>query len=1505
MGPKKKEIIPDENAWRRAIEGAPLDEGNWKVKVILIEAAGSEQDRIYLNKFEIFAAEEKRFVIKNICRTETIFMINQLGGEKKVKDDNLRVFEEGQSYLKDKKDIPPDVMALVVKHLILKMKEEYLFIQRQRLEVKQGMQRESATMIDKSEVRGSVSVGRSHDADEQHAHNKGKGTEREPGSVPSDAADPKKYNTLLRVRGEEWRDKVYVDDYPTDGPNLYVAVTGFVEPYLPGCLVKIGIPLTAVVQVRIDPTTTKIPSTLLRPTKRGQSLTELLAEKALRFWDELQLLRIDKDSADDFKNTAFIVFTPPYGNTENLSGDSDKIYDEMCFLMYDIQDLSRQHVHYKDNMYIIHIPEEKSSEHYVKHYQQRLDDLPLECTTIYLLLDSILDTACKSRDLDEKSSRSSLSTAVTLNAPPKPSHDEHRLQKTANIIKNVFNTLCNTEANKLSYRLTYGDEYENHKDPIVIDYGDYAKYTTFQLGNLNLDSIVFTSLLGMPINNLWRNQSRPTGEQEAKINFHVNVLLSCFDREDVETAELYRLMHILACRKLYNNRSSLRKRHLPATSISDFKKNYLKRSVLAEPLPKCPSLVPSSNINSPSFPSITKSENDADIHYDIERREPDPDPEVQRLKFLFDCPDISELVSAAEIENYEAINHMIDDFDYFEDLSGISAFQVMREAFNEFNCVNYKYCEVTDCFILMFFNSHDKDGIAREEWRCHVTTPVCLQDFFDFILDEHYAWIQNEEKMYDENIILKAKSLSKDFIDPFALKSCIENNDVEMDLLMEGSLKYQEIAQVEDATHDGTEVSEVNRKKSAPSSLDMDSKSSKKTKSASSPKTVRRQSFMGHADNTVSVELPAKPFLGYDLGDRRVEVFGKDAIFFSKDGTKVKSMYTLIIPNNLEYIVLNVLPGNSYNEFWIHRALGEYVSTEVLDICESFRITSRDQVMMYMKKQSYQVLAAPVPAESVEKKGVKTSVSEKASSMLRPIYETKFYHSLYVTWPNGIITETVYIENSPILSHIKQYHTRGLPNLNEDMRCISLNGEVVIFNPSGEIEVLKPDGTYIKLFKYYKTIVVPEPVVVEEREEPVEKTKKPKSKAKLSKSSSKSSKYAGLDEDKFSEIKPIEYEIIVDEFEIIETSGLRQKWVYNTPYDIEKLLIRTATDYCLGEVFTRRMDGTNILLNKDGIHVVTFPNKTRIITYYIVEEEEIYPEWTDVEIEYFEMFEPDHVERVKSKESVSQKSYTADYAYNTSSSFEGSISEKVEEEGSAPKGRTDGYISIHLVYTIEHANFSTVTINSLTGKISIDSPNETTVVVDKENNYDIKLDHVTNATFDGENLHISYEACPECRSFTNCHVKIMTAEETLLDSKPDKHWLKMKDSFNQHVVVNEEGSITLLEEQSSTEVLNSGAVNTESGENTGGEATAEGVVNPEATVNTEGAVSADAAVNTETAVNTESADKEVAGNKKEAKEAPDLVEDKAPDGKSETSLSHGRCREIYLAKNIRFFILKR
>ncbi|CAG4942021.1 unnamed protein product [Colias eurytheme] len=1453
MGPKKGKDTNDENYWRTLIEEAPLDDDNWKVKVIIMEAAGSDQDRLYLNKFEVFAAEERRFVIKNICKTETIFMVNQLGGEKKVKDENLRVFEEGQAYLKEKRDIPPDILALIIKKLILKMKDEYLFIKRQRLEVREGMKRESTTMINRAEVRGTVIVKPPEPAEPPPEPAKGKGKKGEP-EVPElpELDEGKKYNTLLRVRGEEWRDKVYVDDYPTDGPNIYVAVTGFAEPYLAESLIKIGIPLRAIVQIRINPTAVNVPSSLFRATKRGQSQTEVLIEKSLKFWDDLQQLRIQSESGDYFKSTAFLIYSPPYWDAESLSGEPEKIYDELCFLMYDIQDLTRQHLHYLDNIDIINVPDDDKDKRFENNYFQQIDDIPLESTTIYTTLDNVLKTVCRSEHFDENTSQTSLSTALTLNQPHDNSKEDTKVKRAENFVSDVFKVLCNSDAKNKSYRITYGEEYETHKNPVVINFGDIVKYNTFHLGNINLDNLVRCMLYGLPTNRLWQYHDYPSGELEAKIQFHVNVLLSCFERNDVETAELNRLLHILACRKLFNNRSSLKKMHIPLSTISEFKKVYLKRSILAEPLLTCPSFNRECSSTSPSFPSMIKSM-ESNLKTKIS------DDEIYRIKFLFECPDISELVSAAEIANQKPINHILDDFEYFEDFSGTCAFQMMSDAFNKFNCVDYKYCEVTDCFIMMFFNSHDPDGISRDEWRCHLPTPLCLQDFFDFVLEEQYEWIKKEEQIYDERMALKSQSELKVSNGDMAIQSCVDNSEVQLELLMEGSLKHKDLLEAEEATPEESVVQTSVSKKAAktPSESDIESKSSKKTKSpaASTPKNARK-SF--HTESALLKDMPKKPFSGYDLGDRRVEVFGKDSIFFSKDGTRVSTSYSLIIPKNVENISLKIVPGNGCNEFWMHKMLGDLISSDVIDDCESFRIVSKDNVIIYVKKQHYELPLPTVAVSTIETHKPREStvkspnMSSKLSATVPQFFETKSFYSLIVTWPNGQITETVHENNSHEISHIKQHYLTPLPYLNEENRCVSLNGEVVVFNACGNIEVLRPDGSYINITKCVKQPVCTDldEFLSETSSEKTKKGKdKSKEKGKPSKASSKSSKNVIIDDDHM-DMKPLEYELIIEEFETIDTNGVKEKWINDKSLFIEKLLLRTATDYCLGEVFSRRMDGTNVLLNKDGVQIVTFPNNTRIVTECFIEDE-VYPEWNEEELEYFAMIDSDtaEIDTLKSKVSDSLKSYNVEQ--EGSSSYVSGMSKKIEEEEKRDKKeRSDGYVSIQLMFTIEHPNFTTITINKSNGKVTIDSPNNTSISLCKNNNCEFLLDNVTSADFNGEYLNINYEACVDCQCKTTCTVKIKS-EDMCSVSQIHRNWLKMEDSFCKKIVVNDEGNINICNDTSSEEIIP-------------GEETSQLVGS--------------------------------ANN----------IETKIPPIKSESSmLSHGKCKQMYETKNMRFFILKR
>ncbi|CAK1588191.1 unnamed protein product [Parnassius mnemosyne] len=1384
MAPKKDKDRNDENNWRTYIEEAVLNEDNWQVKVVVFEAVGNEQEALYLNKFETYAQQEKRFVIKNICKSETMFMINQLGGEKKVKDENMRIFEEGYMYLKEKKDVAPDVLALIIKYLILKMKEEYMFVQHQKLVVKEGMRKESFTMIDRAEVKNNISgqgVTPNETVQSSPTKSKEKKSESEPVHPSAHTDEGKKYGTLLRTRGEEWRDKIYVDDYPLDGPNLYVAITGFIEAYLVENLMKIGVAVTAIVQIKIDPVYNEISSGLFAGPKRGHSATQLMIEKSCVFWETLQQLRLSKSSADLYKNIAFIVFTPPYRNNETLSSSSEKIYDDMSYLMYDIQDLTRQHIHYLDSMDIKYIPTESKNEYILKYYYHYMDKIPLECVSIFFILQSMLQTVCVSHPNNQISSRSSLSTISTLIQSRIKNQDNCEMAET--LTMEVFKILSKHSFNKKKYRVTCGEEYDNFKEPVMIKYGDCVKCTTFHLENIDLEDIVRSSLVHMPFCNLWKNQTYPSDNSKAKLNFHLDALLSCFDRDNVNDSMLNRLIHILSFRKLYDNRSSLKEQHIPSTTLPEFKRMYLKRSILAEPIPKSPSLFWTSSTSSPPCPTLVRSESYSKVFSNRS------DSEIQNVELLFNCPDLSELISATEILNNKPLEHLVDDYDYFEDFSDTSALLVLHEAFTKFNCLNYKYCDVTDNFVFMFYNNHDSDGILYDEWRCHLVTPVCLQDFFDFVLEEQFRWIQDEEKIHDDSIALKIKLECNESMEQVTSKSCVENFALESELLIKGSIKYHERTDIDYLSNEDIDSNEFSIKNNSLStrSTAADRKSSRpeKTLAQDSKKKVKETVGDSNLDVASDNQTNVKPFSGYNLGDRRVEIFGKDSAYFSKDGTKVFSNYTITIPVNMEHLILKIISGNCNNEFLMHKSLGDVTQSQCSNTSESFRIISKDQVLIYVRKNLYKI--PTFDNSSFIKPELKESLSNtkmSKNSGMNAYFNELIFYSFSITWPNGLIIESVHENNSQAISHIKQFFVSSKAHSDEDMRCISSNGEVIVFKKSGIIKVFRPDGTCHKITKYGKRLVYPN--IIDDSRSTISSDKgnkrKDKSKVKLNRSS-KSSKNSIDHNEILPEKEQLIYDLFIEDFETIDSSGIKHTWVSDSLIATEKLLVRNATDYYLGEVLSRRVDGTKMLLNQDGVLVISFPDDTKITTTCFIENEEIYPDWSESDHCLFNtnVFGSD----LKSKDWLSGKSFTST---STSNSLNSNKSSKVDKRKS--ENRTDGYVSVQVIYIIEHTNFATITIDKASEKITIESPNKTSLSIDNTNQYAFSLDESTSAAFDGEYLDIKFDACSPCESSTNCRVKINNTK----NNSKDRTWLSMNDSFYKKIVIDEEGTIKLVDE---------------------------------------------------------------------------------------------------------------
>lgn len=173
----------------------------------------------------------------------------------------------------------------------------------------------------------------------------------------------KKANTKLRKRNEEWRDAVYIDDAPINGPNLYIILTGFHDPDLLGQLKSIGVPICCILQI-------KRPSEELNPNVE-EEIVDIDSEskklvffekytvtksKLYNFWTTIEKRLREAELYPEYHDIGFFKFCPPrYPKTldrKEYEANKKDMYNRVSYILYDFYDLYRQHGKYLKSMKI-------------------------------------------------------------------------------------------------------------------------------------------------------------------------------------------------------------------------------------------------------------------------------------------------------------------------------------------------------------------------------------------------------------------------------------------------------------------------------------------------------------------------------------------------------------------------------------------------------------------------------------------------------------------------------------------------------------------------------------------------------------------------------------------------------------------------------------------------------------------------------------------------------------------------------------------------------------------------------------------------------------------------------------------------------------------------------------------------------------------------------------------------------------------------------------------------
>ncbi|TGZ58324.1 Uncharacterized protein DBV15_10480 [Temnothorax longispinosus] len=200
----------------------------------------------------------------------------------------------------------------------------------------------------------------------------------------------------------------------------------------------------------------------------------------------------------------------------------------------------------------------------------------------------------------------------------------------------------------------------------------------------------------------------------------------------------------------------------------------------------------------------------------------------------------------------------------------------------------------------------------------------------------------------------------------------------------------------------------------------------------------------------------------------------------------------------------------------------------------------------------------------------------------------------------------------------------------------------------------------------------------------------------------------------------------------------------------DRLLVRTTSDYEVNEVFTRRADGTDTLLRSNGELVVTFPDSTRIITGYMIEEQPVICEWTENELRrYFGVTET----KEYGDRATSAISSDSEFSRVDSAPY-------VVGRREIPRGLSiaDGFVSILLTFRTEHKDHATVSYDQSAVSCTLSMPGNFRVSISRRGHYEVSIGDEVNLKISDDDV-IFWKTCATCGGSTTSTYKFRESSE--------------------------------------------------------------------------------------------------------------------------------------------------
>lgn len=1111
--PRKKSyqhelVAPD--CWVNELAEMHINDNSWKCSVTIIEEE-STVSSVYMEHFNESTINGQKLSVKSISKLEVMHYVVKNRAEnisdKSVTPLNILCSEifklVGPEF---KNEIPTALLASLIKYLILEYKdlnkiirEGIEKIKREFEEYQLSLWHTSAKSVSSKQTKSSKSENKSNKLDK--------------------VKKSEKPFTKLRKRGEEWKDKTWIDDSPHDGPQLYIAISTFYDPDLPLELLHLNIPLHAIAKLSLWETNftshgskDSVPTELreryrllqdfrhkstphLSSTVRKRLGNESVkTENISRFWEKINKYKAELPTALMFKNVMFLLFTPAHSCFQyDIKSFQEEIYKQISYFLYDVHEITKQHIQYvseikQTNVYTSEIFDLLN----MKIYRSLLDSVPHETLNIPFILDAIVIqvSVLETEAGQKRGEQELLEVTNEMNIPVASNYMTIKLLKQLNLKYDLF-------SDQFENIVLKEEESKGNIDSCsikhVLKHSDDIQIKTFHLQD-DISEFVkkrMAHILQVAWNDILNNFFSVSHNDENVVKL-CSEIIKIAKESDEHILNYY--MYILTVNSILNSLL------IHDLTYSTSKKNSLKDI--------------------------------QNLHYDRENMCEDCILDIHNEIFSVASILRNTMSNLSNDSSNSSTSYKLSDqivernLFYIEYMTTDVMLQWIQAACYNFNKFETRYCPFTNQVVIVFHNFLNSNvGVFEENWVGKLTTHVPLRDFVEYILEEENDWLSQ----FNSKSTLESSKLDKTithYIDKPSPDGLLFLYPLQQ-FISHRSLKYETLLKQYKSDNKFKAPSTEKSKSPKTKTISKKSDSSKKSKG----KDKQEKNISGKivvSEDSFKEETLKKDytFIGYDLGDpMRIQFSGLKKVKILDGccritlqtvqklyGEKSQALTVTLSGHSLYYMYKPYYESTLISPFHMILSSGiilyfglsleenkERGSFE--QIPKNFKSNGTSQAsfmvnnsLLETKLMAHQTIIPTLGEhESVGSNDFTPNEWNNSNCFPQttinkgvPYFEIPLTYDLKISLPNGLHVE---FAKETSLFYVRQtLLSRSMlaKSVEKDrFRCFLSNGCIIKFLLNGKVEILSPNGMLNTVFE-----IKEEPVRLE-KEEPTEPSEGP------------------------------------------------------------------------------------------------------------------------------------------------------------------------------------------------------------------------------------------------------------------------------------------------------------------------------------------------------------------------------------------------------------------------------